>query len=116
MKRGPNKAPAGRVARLALIVGLLPWMMVGSMIDRVDLEGSHTSHLVIAPHPTLRFRYPGGEEGSWSRSWDVSVFASQAVPLPVEHMSNAGGILRALLALFSPLRCEGLQNGNSIFR
>ena len=37
------------------------------MIDKVNVEGSHTSYLVLAPYPTLKFSYGGGEEGSWQR-------------------------------------------------
>lgn len=40
-------------------------VLAAMMIDKVHLEGSHTSYLVIAPYPTPRFVYGGGEEGAW---------------------------------------------------
>lgn len=42
-------------------------VLLASMVDRVYPEGDHSGFLVIAPHPTLGFRYGGGEEGSWKR-------------------------------------------------
>jgi hypothetical protein len=54
--------------RALLVLAGSVMLLLGFMIDRVDLEGSHTSYLVIAPHPTFRFRYSGGEEGSWRRA------------------------------------------------
>ncbi len=52
--------------KVVVVVGAL-LVLVGSMIDRVQLEGDHVAYLVIAPHPTWRFRYGGGEEGAWQK-------------------------------------------------
>ena len=38
------------------------------MVKVVHTEGDHTSYLVLAPYPTLRFSYGGGEEGAWQRA------------------------------------------------
>ena len=52
--------------RKIIWVGLLICAaIIGSMIDCVKPEGDHITYLVLAPHPTLRFSYSGGEEGSW---------------------------------------------------
>lgn len=40
-----------------------------SMLDVVHVEGDHTSHLVLAPYPTLGFEHGGGEEGAWRRAY-----------------------------------------------
>ncbi len=48
-------------------VAVLGMLVIASRIKRVDLEGDHTSYLVLAPRPTLRFVYGGGEEGAWKR-------------------------------------------------
>ena len=51
-----------------LVVCLIAVAFLGSMIDRVHPEGDHVSYFVLAPHPTLRFSYSGGEEGAWQRA------------------------------------------------
>ena len=55
--------------RKIILVGLLICAaIIGSMIDCVKPEGDHITYLVLAPHPTLRFSYSGGEEGSWKHT------------------------------------------------
>lgn len=71
-KSDPNQpealAPAKPVRKTTVVLGAVAAALLISMIDRVDLEGDHTSYLVIAPYPTLGFRYGGGEEGAWQRA------------------------------------------------
>jgi hypothetical protein len=51
---------------ICLLIGCV--LLLASMIDRVNPEGDHVSYLVLAPHPTLGFRYGGGESGSWRQA------------------------------------------------
>ena len=42
-------------------------IIITMMIDKVNIEGVHTSYLVLTPYPNLKFSYGGGEERSWQR-------------------------------------------------